>query len=62
MANAKSTKTGGKEYAVNGLPDGTVAGINAAKVLGNDLIEWRDGTTGAPDGMDFRPFGAGSKS
>lgn len=54
MANAKSTKTGGKKYAEPGLPDGTVGGINKAEMLGDEYFE---GTSGSPEEQERKPFG-----
>ena len=54
MPSQKSTKVGGKEYATRGLPDGTVAGINKAEMLGDEFFS---GTSGAPDEQETTPFG-----
>jgi hypothetical protein len=58
MANAKSTKTGGKAYPVHGLPDGTVGGINKAEMV--PLDEYREGTSGSPEQQERKPFGSAS--
>lgn len=58
MANEKSTKTGGKEYPGKGLQDGTVGGINKAEMLSRD--EYAEGTSGAPEQQERKPFGSSS--
>ena len=59
MANKESTKTGGKVYSINlkdgGIP-GTIDGITKEVVM--NLAEYQDGTSGAPEQQERKPFGS----